>query len=1193
MMKRALLLGIVALTLLSPALAVLQIYSYDEPTQTATIADWIGLSKVADVKLIENTEQCLIDCSATIMIIPAKDFTSDTLINFIDKQEKIKNIDYTTYIKDIEKYTETIQTPYNDTCEQETFDNKTNKSLGLEKVDCIKYKEEEKDAEREIWVETKDLSNYKFTKGEAVYIKLNGKNKIGENTDWIPTIYNLDIKEMAWWNSTWLYKQQVNLSTASGYTGTNYQVGLNITYTANMQADFDDLRFTEDTEATELSYWIESKSNSNWAYIWVKVPANITTTATTIYMYYGNPSATTTSNGTNTFEFFDNFNRANSGTVGNNWVIDRGTFNITNNKLLGGINNNRDSIHQEALNFSGNFSIDAEVYVATDVPNGGYAGLGYTNGDMENSGTRWFRTFVDVGATSKWWIGGSAGNYETIVTSDLRGTTATYSIVADVPNKIVGIYQNYILMYNTTMASDTLPSSAWVAPMSYAGQNTWDDFRVRKWAGLEPTATFGAEQTSNQAPQVNLNLPANSTTINNTQNINFNFTATDDLNTTLSCNLTLDGATNQTNNSVANNTLTNFLINGIAYGNHTWNVNCTDGINIGTNTTRYFWINDTIAPVTSLISPSNNTHTDNNNTNFTCGATDGVALQNISLYWDYNGTWLNNITTNISGTSNSTYFYKPSMNNGTFIWNCYACDTSNNCAFAPANYSLFIQPMSVVDDTGDFETMETDYHTFYANVSAFGLNASLLNATFYFESSGTYAPTTTTIQGDYVYFTKYFQIPKVCASADPDCAGDTTGRDFYWIIYYNSSNTLNSTTRTNLIKTISLFNSSGAGKNNTLIFKSYNEETGAAINIKFYPHFTAWRNYASMNRTYSFNNTAGSPTHTIYMWPDIWDNTTASGVTYNASMDSTYASTLTPNPYITERHYYLRNAQISDIPQTIYLYLLNASSSSTLEVSVVDSGYLPIKEAIVKTQRYYPVTDTYLTVEEGLTNNFGKTLAHVVLENVTYRFVIDNSTGSTIYTSTPMQIYCPIVPCTIEFIVGQEITNPYIPLNNMSDISYTFVYNNATGNVRFEFDDTSGLSPTVTLLTQKEGGTYQATICNTSTTSTSGTLLCSLTNMTGDFFSTANITRGTDSFVTRLQTSLNNEYLVYGNEGLLIGFLIMITMILMALWSPVASLVMTVAGFIVLRLLGIMMISTVMLGAIVIIIIIMLWKMRA
>jgi len=66
------------------------------------------------------------------------------------------------------------------------------------------------------------------------------------------------------------------------------------------KTSLEDLRFT-DREGNLLPYYHESDNR-----IWVKldIPANSTKV---IYMYYGNPSATSQSNGTATFDFFDDF----------------------------------------------------------------------------------------------------------------------------------------------------------------------------------------------------------------------------------------------------------------------------------------------------------------------------------------------------------------------------------------------------------------------------------------------------------------------------------------------------------------------------------------------------------------------------------------------------------------------------------------------------------------------------------------------------------------------------------------------------------------------------------------------------------------------------------------------------------------------------------------------------------------------
>ena len=74
-----------------------------------------------------------------------------------------------------------------------------------------------------------------------------------------------------------------------------------------MQPDFDDFRFTDNDGTTLLSYWIENYTAAGSAIVWVKVPSISASAEKTIYMYYGNPSATSAEDGDATFEFFDDF----------------------------------------------------------------------------------------------------------------------------------------------------------------------------------------------------------------------------------------------------------------------------------------------------------------------------------------------------------------------------------------------------------------------------------------------------------------------------------------------------------------------------------------------------------------------------------------------------------------------------------------------------------------------------------------------------------------------------------------------------------------------------------------------------------------------------------------------------------------------------------------------------------------------
>jgi len=75
--------------------------------------------------------------------------------------------------------------------------------------------------------------------------------------------------------------------------------------------DFGDIRFLDIDNITHLNYWIEEQVNGSYACFWVKLPDDVESDKK-ILIWYGNENATTTSNGTETFIFFDDFNTLNT-----------------------------------------------------------------------------------------------------------------------------------------------------------------------------------------------------------------------------------------------------------------------------------------------------------------------------------------------------------------------------------------------------------------------------------------------------------------------------------------------------------------------------------------------------------------------------------------------------------------------------------------------------------------------------------------------------------------------------------------------------------------------------------------------------------------------------------------------------------------------------------------------------------------
>jgi len=108
-----------------------------------------------------------------------------------------------------------------------------------------------------------------------------------------------------------LYTKSHVIGPASG-AGTGYQIQLTAYYgsgtdngnevylNGKCRSDFGDIRFFSSGGA-ELSYWMAYKVDGAYAVFWVKVDDDLSTNSSIIYMKYGNPSATSMSNGTATF----------------------------------------------------------------------------------------------------------------------------------------------------------------------------------------------------------------------------------------------------------------------------------------------------------------------------------------------------------------------------------------------------------------------------------------------------------------------------------------------------------------------------------------------------------------------------------------------------------------------------------------------------------------------------------------------------------------------------------------------------------------------------------------------------------------------------------------------------------------------------------------------------------------------------
>jgi len=335
----------------------------------------------------------------------------------------------------------------------------------------------------------------------------------------------------AWWNSSWSYRRNITINnTQNSNTLTDYQVAINITYDSDMQSDFDDIRFVDSDDSTELSYWIEDKVDDSWAYVWVKIPSILASSTKDIYMYYGNPSTTSKSNQTavcpagvhldvenneKCWLFYDNFStnpfdrgwtRSDTSVI---WDSSTTTIYMTSD---GGYDDMAKTIFNFEIPLSEKFDVAYEARASGYTGSGG--GVTFRFGSLEvgshQSPDTWNERRVVCGVTwanNHWLVCNPTGvlspipinNVFTRIRLLLNRTNATlYANVTD-GTELVFVATNGFWKYltNITYIDRTDIRQPWdiaIKGVDWVG--------LRKFADPEPTYSIGAEESAVQPPFV-------------------------------------------------------------------------------------------------------------------------------------------------------------------------------------------------------------------------------------------------------------------------------------------------------------------------------------------------------------------------------------------------------------------------------------------------------------------------------------------------------------------------------------------------------------------------------------------------------------------------------------------------------------------------------------------------------------------
>ena len=346
------------------------------------------------------------------------------------------------------------------------------------------------DASEQIWIDQPTLvKTVKTTNQYCVSGNLNSTSITPANLSSWGTFNASD-------NTTCLpYRKPISI-TGTGTALTDYQINTSVSYVSGkMNSDFSDLRF-KDSSGNILSYWIESYMASTSAQVWVKVPSIAASGTTTIYMYYGSATATSTSNGSNTFVFFDDF----SGDLSKwNAHIVYGAVGINSSvgypapclEVSGGTTSGNYGF--TAIGTDASYSafqdgiIEADIYPATNaLPEIIFRGVNASNAGYKG---RWD---CRTGTETPWMMSPYNGwtGFGTAVTRfGLANQWQQTKLVIN--NSTFNIYNNGALQSTETDTTYTGTGEIGVAN-HYGSYILIDNMRVRKYASIDPTIKTGS-----------------------------------------------------------------------------------------------------------------------------------------------------------------------------------------------------------------------------------------------------------------------------------------------------------------------------------------------------------------------------------------------------------------------------------------------------------------------------------------------------------------------------------------------------------------------------------------------------------------------------------------------------------------------------------------------------------------------------
>lgn len=416
------------------------------------------------------------------------------------------------------------------------------------------------------------------------------------------------------------------------------------------------------------------------------------------------------------------------------------------------------------------------------------------------------------------------------------------------------------------------------------------------------------------------------------------------------------------------------------------------------------------------------------------------------------------------------------------------------------------------------------------------------------------------------YSTVYFGINNVSVTAKSSISSQfltnftvvVTSFDYP---YQSVISTTNGNSSLILINGTYMLNVSSTGysrKNLTVIFNITN----------FYPNITVLMDVLNSINFTIFDEFLGKPNKiccnssvNLEIFSSVYSRnfTTTNGTLYIELLTASDYTIAYSSPNYRKRSYYL--TLVNDTHYDIDLYLLSIGNGTLVTFTVQDNSAKPLEGGVIRLLRYYVDLFGYVQVASEKTDQNGKAIIDLEFNSAFYQTFTTYSHFSQLTSGTKIFSLTP----TITVDTG---TNPIIAENQIKNTTTLLNFNNDTQVFTYAFVNNLGTPLTGSLNVRRLGSSGMVTICDSSSTATSGSILCAIntSNITGEY-----IASGYLSFTGESKKMLTNQITevtgypkralqIFQRQGVLIAIIMAGTFAGLGAVNPSISIVLFLVG---------------------------------